>query len=399
MNSSLNHKQLLLLFSGIIILIFMGLIYAWSIIALPLEQEFSWTRDKTSLAFVAAMVFFTIGLILTGFISQYVSPKVCIRISGLLICAGFTIATRVHTIAGICFSYSLFCGLGIGITYNTVLSTTLLWFPEKTGFASGFLLGGFGLGSFVLGPVLSFFLYNGFGWRCVFFALGFIYLGLSVFESFLIEKPRRQAGSDGIEEGKDDWDYPPAELLRSDLFWRFFLWGTLLGSCTLNITGIGALFASDMGAGTMLAAVTLGLISLGSGCGRIGMGVFYDRFGRKYSMLLMISSLFAGILPLMGVFFLHGYFLILIGTFLTGFAAGSLPTLYSCLCKKYFGMKYFSRNIAFFNSTNFPGVFLGNFIGGIIRTRTGSYLPVFAGMGGFCILAFFVQLRLDRKLL
>ncbi|MDR2619179.1 MAG: MFS transporter, partial [Treponema sp.] len=153
MNISIHYKKLLLLISGTTILLFMGLIYAWSIMALPLERQFSWTRDKTTLVFVAVMVFFTSGLILTGFISKYVSPKTCLRISGLLIFAGFAIASRIQTLAGMCFSYSLFCGLGIGITYNTVLSTTLLWFPEKTGFASGFLLAGFGLGSSVLGPI------------------------------------------------------------------------------------------------------------------------------------------------------------------------------------------------------------------------------------------------------
>jgi OFA family oxalate/formate antiporter-like MFS transporter len=397
MSVSIYRKKPLLLFSGTTILLFMGLIYAWSIIALPMEEEFSWTRDKTALVFVAVMVSFTSALILTGLISQYASPKTCIRISGLLIFTGFAIASRVQTIAGMCFSYSLFCGLGIGVTYNTVLSTTLLWFPERTGFASGFLLGGFGLGSFVFGPVVSFFLRSGFGWRRVFLALGAVYLVVTLFESFLIEKPRKQVDIDSAAEKKDGPNYPPAELLRSGLFWRIFMWGTLLRSCTLNITGIGALFASDMGAGAMLAAFALGCMSLGSGCGRIGMGFFYDRFGRRSSMFLMLLLLFTGILPLMGTFFLHNYFLIFAGFFLTGLAGGSLPTIYSCVCKNYFGTKYFSYNIAFFNSTNFPCVFLGNFIGGIIRTRTGSYLPVFAGMAVFCFLAFWFQLRLERK--
>jgi OFA family oxalate/formate antiporter-like MFS transporter len=314
-----------------------------------------------------------------------------------LIFAGFAIASRVQTIAGMCFSYSLFCGLGIGIIYNTVLSTTLLWFPEKTGFASGFLLGGFGLGSFVFGPIVSFFLQSGFGWRRVFLALGVVYLVVTLFESFVIEKPWKQANIDSVVERTAVRNYPPAKLLRSGLFWRIFVWGTLLGSCTLNIAGIGALFASDMGTGAMLAAFALGSISLGSGCGRIGMGFFYDRFGRKSSMFLMILLLFTGILPLIGVFFLRNYFLIFIGFFLTGLAGGSLPTIYSCVCKNYFGTEYFSYNIAFFNLTNFPCVFLGNFIGGIIRTQTGSYLPVFAGMAGFCFLAFLIQLRLERK--
>ena len=43
------------------IMLFLGLIYAWSIFVAPLENEFGWTRDETSLTFTICMSLFCIG--------------------------------------------------------------------------------------------------------------------------------------------------------------------------------------------------------------------------------------------------------------------------------------------------------------------------------------------------
>jgi OFA family oxalate/formate antiporter-like MFS transporter len=399
----INKRKILLLSSGSLILLFMGLIYSWSILAIPLEREFSWTRDKTSIIFVFAIIFFTFGLILTGFISKYFSPKICVRIAGLLICAGFVRASFSNTIGGMCFGYSFLCGLGIGITYNTVLTSTLLWFPEKTGFASGFLLGGYGLGGFILGPAVSRLINSDFGWRNTFLVLGFLYLILIMTESFIIQRPD-EAGTPGIRgEAEPDRDkkpacrdVPPQQMLTIPLFKWFFLWGTVIGSCTVGIIGIGALFAVDIGAGTTLAAIIAGFISIGNGGGRIAFGLMYDHYGRRSAMVLIMFLFLTGVILLMVVFFSPNYFFLIAGYLLTGLSCGGMPAVYSCVCKKQFGDRHFSYNIAIFNATNVPCVFIGNYAAGIIRTRSGSYLPVLIGMIGFCVLAFLIHLRLER---
>ena len=46
---------------GFILLIFLGVSYAWSIFVQPLEEEFGWLRSQTSIAFTISMVFFCVG--------------------------------------------------------------------------------------------------------------------------------------------------------------------------------------------------------------------------------------------------------------------------------------------------------------------------------------------------
>ncbi|AEF80734.1 MFS transporter [Leadbettera azotonutricia] len=391
-----------MLISGSLILLLMGLLYGWSIIALPLEREFAWTRDKTSLIFVAVMVFFTSGVLAGGPVSKRFSPGVCIRISGFLIFAGFVLASRVDSVWGMCLSYGFLCGLGIGITYNVVLTATLFWFPGKTGLASGFLLGGFGLGSFALGPAVSALINSSMGWRRGFLIIGAVFLVLVFVESFIICKPKEgeieQESHDSGEGGKNpvERNSSPGEMLGSPFFRRMYLWGTVLSSCTVGILGIGALFASDMGAGYTLAAVMSGFLSIGNGGGRIAFGLVYDRFGRKFSMRTGALFFLSGVTLLIISHFTANLLLVGLGYFFAGLCCGALPPIYSCTCRKYFGPRYFSWNIGLFNSTNIPAVLIGNFAAGILRSKTGSYLPVFGVMAIFSILAFGIEFAMGK---
>ena len=45
----------------------------------------------------------------------------------------------------ICYGVCIGCGTGLG--YNVTIATVTLWFPDRTGFASGVMFMGFGLGS------------------------------------------------------------------------------------------------------------------------------------------------------------------------------------------------------------------------------------------------------------
>ena len=41
---------------SVFLLLFLGLIYAWSVFRVPLEQEFGWSKSGTSLTFSISMI-------------------------------------------------------------------------------------------------------------------------------------------------------------------------------------------------------------------------------------------------------------------------------------------------------------------------------------------------------
>jgi OFA family oxalate/formate antiporter-like MFS transporter len=135
---------------------------------------------------------------------------------------------------------------------------------------------------------------------------------------------------------------------------------------------------------------------MGNGGGRIAFGLVYDKFGRKFSMRSGALFFLFGIILIIISHFTVSLFLVALGYIFIGLCCGALPPIYSCTCRQYFGSRYFSSNIGLFNSTNIPAVFIGNFAAGLLRSKTGSYLPVFGVMVLFIILTMGIELAVGR---
>ncbi|KAI3388043.1 hypothetical protein SNEBB_008849 [Seison nebaliae] len=58
-----------------------------------------------------------------------------------------------HSIYLITVTYGLLFGIGIGLAYTSPIQMAIQWLPEKQGYASGFVLSGFGLGAFVFNQI------------------------------------------------------------------------------------------------------------------------------------------------------------------------------------------------------------------------------------------------------
>ena len=54
--------------AGVVILLFAGLVYAWSVLSGPIAAEFAqWTKAQLSLTFTLVMICFCIGCMICGF--------------------------------------------------------------------------------------------------------------------------------------------------------------------------------------------------------------------------------------------------------------------------------------------------------------------------------------------
>ena len=79
-------------------------------------------------------------------------------------------------------------GLGSAFTYNSVISTLSKWFKDRIGVATGMLLMGYGVGSFVLGNVYTALL-NVADWRVVFIILGIAIAVILSLGAIIISSP------------------------------------------------------------------------------------------------------------------------------------------------------------------------------------------------------------------
>ena len=134
---------------GVIVLLFAGLVYAWSVLSTPIAAEFTgWTKAQLSLTFTLVMILFCIGSLLCGLLAGRLSAKNAVRLGAVLFLAGFFIASRCQSPLTLYLGFGVLCGLGSGLSYNAVMSTMVRWFPDRPGLISGVLTAAISLGGY-----------------------------------------------------------------------------------------------------------------------------------------------------------------------------------------------------------------------------------------------------------
>ena len=139
---------------GVLILLFAGMVYAWSVLSGPIAQEFpEWTKAQLSLTFTIVMILFCVGCMVGGFLSGKVSAKIYVWAAAVMFLGGFMLSARITSLMGLYIGFGVICGFASGLAYNAVMGTISRWFPDKQGLISGVLLMGFGLSSFLVGKI------------------------------------------------------------------------------------------------------------------------------------------------------------------------------------------------------------------------------------------------------
>ena len=124
-------NRLLFFATAFILLLFFGLIYSYSLFIDPLESEFGWARSETSIIFTISIITFCVGMLLAGWLEERVSPRIALLATTAMIGVGFFASAYTTSLMYIYIMYGVLVGTGIGLGANTVISTTLKWFPDK----------------------------------------------------------------------------------------------------------------------------------------------------------------------------------------------------------------------------------------------------------------------------
>lgn len=116
---------------GCVVLLFSGLVYAWSVLSGPIAAEFPhWSTAQLSLTFTIVMSFFCLGGLTCGALSARISPRIFLWISALLFLVGFLLTASMRSLPMLYVGFGVVCGLASGFSYNAVLGTVGAWFPD-----------------------------------------------------------------------------------------------------------------------------------------------------------------------------------------------------------------------------------------------------------------------------
>ena len=373
------------LITGVIAMLFAGILYAWSILKAPFSAEFGWSAPDLALNFTLAMSCFCIGGLLGAQISKRAGHKAAIITAGILSALGFCLTALLsgNSVVLLYITYGVLAGLGIGIAYNVVISTVSVWFPDKKGLCSGCLMMGFGASALVLGNLANKLFNSALGWRATYLILGIAIGIVLIIAALLLKKPgadvvlpQTKAAKAAGAENFEARDYTPGQVLRRSSFWMAFLFLTFLAATGSSVISFAKDLALSVGAPETLAVTLVGILSVCNGLGRILTGAVFDAIGRRKTMLCanLLTICAAGI-TLLAVS-MGSLPLCIVGLCLSGMSYGANPTITAAFMSTFYGMKHYSTNMALMTFTAMTASLIATVSNTLLET-SGSYTAPF----------------------
>ncbi|GHV49585.1 MFS transporter [Synergistales bacterium] len=393
---------------GVIVLLFAGIIYAWTVLNTPFAKpldaggEFGWTKTQLSLNYTITIVFFCLGGFVAGLLTKKTTPRARLIAGAALLSAGFFITSRL-TASGLTLlylSYGVMCGLGVGLAYTTIIGLTSAWFPDKKGVCSGILLMGFGLTTLVIGGLAKGMIANeSIGWRGTYtvlaIALGVVFL-LAGFiiraprEGTVFPEPKAKNAQFGAAAARD---YSAAEMIKRVSFWKLFILITLIAAVGSAAIALARDLLEDLSVAD--PAAIIGVISIFNGLGRLASGTLFDRVGvRKTQYFIAIFALAAPAAVALSTL-VGSSAIAVIGLCLCYFSYGFAPTISSVFASAFYGTKSFSLNFSILNLILIPAPFAAT-LAASVRTSSGSFLVPFAILTGCALIGGIINLSIRQ---
>ena len=364
--SLIKKRRNLYLFVSAVCLLVLGLIYAWSIFSGPLATHTGFTRGDLQITFTISMIFFCISMLGGAFINRALSIRGTLLVSAALLAVGFagTAMFGEKHIGVIYICYGVLCASACGIGYNTVVARVGVWFPDKTGFASGVMMMGFGLGGLILGTVAATII-AALGIKATFYILavvGFIFMTLLA----TLIKPapanivremaphKLAAGSGEKPTVKDGYIFTSPILIAYSVFGICAIAAglTLIGSAKPGMETVGG----DEWAG--FATLFVGLVSTMNGISRLIIGTIYDKTNLVTALFIVaIASLLASS-GLAAAYSTSIPLLYVAAGLCLAFSYGGIPVVAAAFAREGFGAKNYPTNLAVVNLTIAFGSFL-----------------------------------------
>lgn len=384
------------LVTGVIAMLFSGVLYAWSILKAPFSENFEWSSEALALNFTITMTFFCLGAFFGSLINKKAGVRISLLIAAVLVGAGF-ISTGLlgkEQLSLLYICYGTLAATGIGICYNVTVSTVNSWFPDKKGLSSGLLMMGFGVSTLLLGNLIStLFAEPAIGVGRTYMILGIAIATVLAVASFILKAPSadtplpapktvKAAGKESFEAK----DFTTAQMLKSFTFIRAFICMTFITAVGNSVISFARDLMLSVDASVSLATTLVGVLSVFNGIGRIVTGALFDKAGRKITMISAnILTIVAAGITLVAVS-ISSLPLCIIGLCLTGLSYGSSPTVTSAFTMEFYGKKHFATNYSIMNFNLIIASFFAT-LSSTLLGSTGSYTAPFIMLLALSVLA------------
>jgi sugar phosphate permease len=380
-----------------------------SILIVPLEREFGWSRTTISMAIsLNILLYGLIGPFAAGFINRY-GPRRVMLASAVLLGLGTLSATAIKQPWELFAVWGALIGVGTGII-AIVLGATVVqrWFYTHRGLALGLLTASAATGQLVFMPPLA-KIVEEFGWR---YAVGTM-AGLALLMApvvFLLMRDRPQdkgilplGQPAGVPVAAATNENPIVAALsalrmasRSREFWVLAGSFFICGASTNGLVGTHLVPACmDHGMPEVQAAGLLAIMGVFDLVGTTGSGWLSDRMDNRVLLFAYYGLRGLSLLYLPYGFLSHGAGLSIFAVFYgLDWIATVPPTV--ALARQAFGAEKTGLVFGWIMAAHQAGAALAASVAGVIRTNEGSYDHAFIIAGGLCVVTAFGVLFAGR---
>lgn len=402
--ASTGHRGWIVTFSGTGINLALGVLYTWSMFKAAIGKEFGWKGDRLNDPYALCCLVFAFAMIVAGRCQDRFGPRLTASIGGLLVSAGFILASTTDSYAVWLLGYGVLAGIGIGFGYSSATPPALKWFPPaKTGLIAGLVVAGFGLAPVYLAPV-SKYLLDHYQVKHSMLILGIAFAVIVCGLAQLLKNPP----SDWIAAMKSSAGKTPAasapagnvpgEILRMPAFyllWLIYFIGA--GAGLMVISSVSGMAKNSMG---NAAYVAVAVLAIGNAAGRIVAGLLSDRIGRRWTLMLVL--LFQAVLMFVAIPVTEskemGALVIVLLAAAIGANYGANLSLFPSFAKDLWGLKNFGVNYGIlFTAWGVGGFVLPRLQQMLTEKSHGSYTSSFITAGVLLVVGAALTLLLQRR--
>ncbi|HAR94423.1 MAG TPA: oxalate:formate antiporter [Deltaproteobacteria bacterium] len=305
-DQNLESRRWFLAIAGVVIMLILGTVYAWSVFVKPIVVAQGWETKVVQRVFMLIIGVIGVSAAFGGMLVDKKGPKFVAIMGAIFYGVGVLlggVALHVGNFLFLLFGYGLIAGIGNGLAYVVPIATLIRWFPDKRGLITGLAVMGFGFGAFFIGKIIPDII-NKVGVANAFFILGGVYLVLNLLAASTLKNPPAGWLPKGFQpaastvSAADSFSWTEAKRTRQ---W-YMLWCMLF----LNVTaGMGLLSKlspmaqeviktaqniDDPAKLAVLGGGVLATASIFNGLGRLFWAAVSDKIGRKGTYMTMFLT-------------------------------------------------------------------------------------------------------------
>ncbi len=379
---------------GLIVLLCLGTIYAWSIFRAPLEELLDIGATESLLPYTFVLLFYSAFVAITGIYLERIGIQRALMIGGILVGVGYIVSSFAVNVPMLVLSYGVTVGTGVGTAYGIPMVIAARWFPDRKGLAVGTTILGFGPAPLIMAPLIRIMI-DGYGVKPTLLILGVIFTVLILGISTLLKPPPlgwQPTGNQVARRSGQPQTLQTQPLLRMRSFyglWSCYMIGTLVG---LSAIGISSPVAQEVvQLDPTQAASSVSLFALFNGFSRPLFGWLTDRFQPRYVAAASYGLILFATLLMINI--QEGQVLLYLIAFCTfWFCLGGWLALAPTATLSLFNPDNYARNYGIVFTAYGVGAVLGTVTAGRIRDLFGSYIFAFYPMAALALIGMGIAL-------